>query len=778
MMKFVKPGRNWMNHLNYPQKFALISSFFALPIILLMYLLFSELQSRVDFTQKELHGTQYLRPLRQLLERSLNAQITRDRDDNPDKLLSKDAQFRLETASDVNQLKKLDQKFGEDLKTTNFLKRYQVASQQMDRSLNQQNLSTVPINHRQALQRLEDLWLQVGDQSNLILDPDLDTYYLMDAMLLKLPEIQRNLAEIQIISQKELAQGTIAPLSQAQLLVLMGKLKQLNNDLSRKMEVAFNNNPTGNLRPRLSPRLKKLSQTLEELTNQMNNLTVDTRSLQTKSYSTAAEKGLQQSFAFWDDTTQELDVLLQRRIDGFVRKQQWITAFVLIILAIAAYLFICFYYGMMQVVSSLTTASQRMVDGNLKNAVTLESKDELAEVVRSFNAVADVLREAEKKYRSIFENSVEGIFQTTVDGTYLIANPMLAKIYGYDTPEELIASLTDIKKQLYVESDRRIEFTQRMKDQGNVSGFESQIYRKDGSIIWISESARAIYDDQKNISGYEGTVKDITRRKEAEAEIIQLTQQLQDENLRMGAELNVTRRLQKMLMPADAELESVIGLDIAGFMEPAAEVGGDYYDVIQHDGKVSISIGDVTGHGLESGVVMIMAQMAVRTLLINGETNSVKFLNSVNRALYDNTQRMRSRKNMSLALLEYKAGDLYLTGQHEELIVVRQCGQVEQIDTLDLGFPLALEADISPFVAEIKVHLHPGDIAVLYTDGISEAMNMQNHQYGLSRMYEVLKQHRDRTAQEIRQAVIADLMQYIGGQKVFDDITLLVMKQQ
>ena len=355
---------------------------------------------------------------------------------------------------------------------------------------------------------------------------------------------------------------------------------------------------------------------------------------------------------------------------------------------------------------------------------------------------------------------------------------LLAKIYGYDTSAELIASMTNIGEQLYVDRDRRIEFAQLIEKDGKISGFESQIYRKDGSIIWISESARAIYDAQKNVIGYEGTVEDITRRKHAEAEVMQLTQQLQDENLRMGAELNVTRRLQQMLMPAEAELEAVIGLEIAGFMEPAAEVGGDYYDVIQHDGKVSISIGDVTGHGLESGMVMVMAQMAVRTLLVNGEMNSAKFLNSVNRALYENTKRMRSRKNMSLALLEYKAGDLYLTGQHEELIVVRQDGQLEHIDTLDLGFPLALEADISPFIAEVKVHLYPGDIAVLYTDGISEAMNTQNSQYGLEKMYEVLKQNRDRSAQEIRQAVIADLMKHIGKQKVFDDITLLVMKQK
>jgi phosphoserine phosphatase RsbU/P len=777
-MKLVKPGRNLMNHLNYPQKFALISTFFALPIILLTYLLFSELQSRVDFSQKELQGTKYLRPLRYLLENTLNAKVASDRITDPSKISKQITEFKSKTTSNLNRLSQLDQKFGSGLKTTELLKIYQKTNNQFNASEINQNKQSASINYQQLLSQLEDLWLQVGDQSNLILDPDLDTYYLMDATLLKLPEIQRNLAEIQRISQKESTQGEINPLDQAQLIALMGKLQQLNTDLSRKITVAFNSNPTGNLRPKLLIPLQEINQTIEKLTNQMDNLSLNPRSLQTKTYSEMAEKSLQQSFQLWDKTTQELDFLLQKRIDGFVNKQQWITAFILIVLAIAAYLFICFYHGMMQVVSSLKTASQRMVDGNLKEAVTLESRDELADVVRSFNTVADVLREAEAKYRSIFENSVEGIFQTTADGTYVIANPMLAKIYGYNTVEELIDRMTNISEQLYVDRDRRSEFAQLIEQHSNISGFESQIYRKDGSIIWISESARAIYDAQKNIIGYEGTVEDITRRKHAELEVMQLTQQLQDENLRMSAELNVTRRLQKMLMPADAELDAIAGLEIAGFMEPAAEVGGDYYDVIQHDGKVSISIGDVTGHGLESGMVMIMAQMAVRTLLVNGEMNSAKFLNSVNRALYENTKRMRSPKNMSLALLEYKAGDLYLTGQHEELIVVRQNGQLEHIDTLDLGFPLALEADISPFIAEIKVHLYSGDIAVLYTDGVSEAMNTQNSQYGLEKMYDVLKHHRDRSAQEIRQAVIADLMKHIGNQKVFDDITLLVMKQK
>ncbi len=129
------------------------------------------------------------------------------------------------------------------------------------------------------------------------------------------------------------------------------------------------------------------------------------------------------------------------------------------------------------------------------------------------------LRQAEQKYRSIFENAVEGIFQTTATGHYLTANPMLAKIYGYDSPAELMASLTDIRHQLYVDTNRREEFIRLLREQEAVWGFESQVYRKDGSIIWISENARAMWDEQGQLIGYEGTVEDITQRKQAEATI-------------------------------------------------------------------------------------------------------------------------------------------------------------------------------------------------------------------------------------------------------------------
>ncbi|WP_254625837.1 ATP-binding protein [Nostoc sp. TCL240-02] len=128
------------------------------------------------------------------------------------------------------------------------------------------------------------------------------------------------------------------------------------------------------------------------------------------------------------------------------------------------------------------------------------------------------LKVAETKYRSIFENAVEGIFQSSPDGRYITANPALASIYGYSLAEEVTANSTDIQ-QLYVDPNRRAEFVRLMEKYGSISEFESQIYRRDGSIVWISEKAYAVRDERGKLLYYEGLIEDITQRKQTEEEL-------------------------------------------------------------------------------------------------------------------------------------------------------------------------------------------------------------------------------------------------------------------
>ena len=268
-----------------------------------------------------------------------------------------------------------------------------------------------------------------------------------------------------------------------------------------------------------------------------------------------------------------------------------------------------------------------------------------------------------------------------------------------------------------------------------------------------------------------------TELAQAVDEINTLNDQLKAENLRMGAELEVTRRIQKMLLPTKNELKKIEGLDIAGHMEPANEVGGDYYDVLQHNGQIKIGIGDVTGHGLESGVIMVMTQCVVRALLTHEEINPVRFLDTLNRALYGNIQRMGSDKNLTLSLIDYADGEVKLSGQHEYMIVMRRGGEIELVDTIDLGFPIGLEGEIADFIHQTTVQLRLGDGVVLYTDGITEAENMANEQYGLERLCKVVQKHWAESADAVKEAVVSDVMRYIGPQTVYDDITLVVAKQ-
>ncbi len=134
------------------------------------------------------------------------------------------------------------------------------------------------------------------------------------------------------------------------------------------------------------------------------------------------------------------------------------------------------------------------------------------------NTVAG-LRKTEEKYRSIFEDAIEGIFQTSVEGRFINANPSLARIHGYDSPQDLIQSITDISKQLYVNPEDRVRLIETLDRRGSVTNFETQMHSKDGGIHWISMNIRQVRDTENHLRYYEGTMLDITERKQTEARL-------------------------------------------------------------------------------------------------------------------------------------------------------------------------------------------------------------------------------------------------------------------
>ena len=209
-----------------------------------------------------------------------------------------------------------------------------------------------------------------------------------------------------------------------------------------------------------------------------------------------------------------------------------------------------------------------------------------ARFIDIFNAVAtqlgsliqrkqaeELLRIAQEKYHSIVENAIAGIFQSTPSGGYISANPALAKLYGYDSPEELMSDIKNISQQLYVDQERRLEFVAAMEANNADSGFESMVRRKDGRRIWVSENVRAVRDAKGELLYYEGTVSDITERKLAQ-EALKVQQEQSEKLLLNILPKPIAERLkaqQSTIADSFADV-SVLFADIVGFTELSARM--------------------------------------------------------------------------------------------------------------------------------------------------------------------------------------------------------------
>ncbi|EIJ42157.1 serine phosphatase RsbU, regulator of sigma subunit [Beggiatoa alba B18LD] len=265
----------------------------------------------------------------------------------------------------------------------------------------------------------------------------------------------------------------------------------------------------------------------------------------------------------------------------------------------------------------------------------------------------------------------------------------------------------------------------------------------------------------------------------SQAEVLSLNANLYSENTRMANELEVSHRIQRMVLPKNHELQQLADLEVALAMHAATEVGGDYCDVFQQNGHIICGIGDVTGHGLESGVIMLMVQSALRALFANDAQLSPQAIwNALNHMVCQNVRRMELDKNLSLLLVDYYNGKARLMGQHEEVLIIRQHKPIERIDTFELGFVIGLsEEDMSAFVKEYEITLEIDEGIVLFTDGITEAENEQGEFYGIERLCSLIESYKQASASLLQQAIMDDLTRFIGNATIYDDITLIVLKR-
>ncbi|HYE29878.1 MAG TPA: PAS domain S-box protein [Methylomirabilota bacterium] len=261
------------------------------------------------------------------------------------------------------------------------------------------------------------------------------------------------------------------------------------------------------------------------------------------------------------------------------------------------------------------------------------------------------LLQAQEKYRSIFEHTVEGIFQTTPQGQYISANPALARIYGYDSAEALMAGMQNIGSQLYVEPTRRAEFIALMEKHDVVRGFESRIYRKDGSIIWISENVRAVRNAQGRIEYYEGTVEDITERRQSEQRLRDsealyhsLVETLPQNIFRKNLQAQFTFANTNFCRILGRKLEDILGKTDFDFFPPelAAKYQQDDHKIIE-TGKSLEIIEEHKTSGGESLYVDV-----VKTPLFDAQGNII----GLQGIFWDITEKKRAEEALKAANLE------------------------------------------------------------------------------------------------------------------------------
>lgn len=246
------------------------------------------------------------------------------------------------------------------------------------------------------------------------------------------------------------------------------------------------------------------------------------------------------------------------------------------------------------------------------------------------------------------------------------------------------------------------------------------------------------------------------------------------EKERLERELQIASRIQTSILPSRPELD---GYRIATHMATADEVGGDYYDVQQTRGGGWIAIGDVSGHGLDAGLIMMMVQTAVSSLVrASPSARPSEILASVNQVIFDNIHdRLQVARHMTLTLLRIDAGNVMFAGAHMDILVRRaSTGECRVVETP--GTWIGMAADIAGHTVDGQLTLEAGDMMVLYTDGVTEAADARGELFGLERMIETVRQFRDPAPQEIVDAIVGAVDDFQAEQ--FDDFSIVVARRE
>jgi phosphoserine phosphatase RsbU/P len=401
---------------------------------------------------------------------------------------------------------------------------------------------------------------------------------------------------------------------------------------------------------------------------------------------------------------------------------------------------------------------------------------------------------AEKEnYYGIFDHLIEGIFRTTPDGRYIMANIALARIYGYDSPADVVANITDIAHRLYVEPGRRDEFVELMQGNDVITGFESKIYRKDQTVIWISENCRAVRDDSGKVHYYEGTVEDITERKYAEEQIRRTTAELtrsreelraknqaMEENLRMAREIQLTMLPQQYPVFPDDIAPEQSAFQFAHRYQSAEVVSGDFFAVSQlSDDEAGVLICDVTGHGIRAALVTAMIRALAEELKPCAHDPGV-FLRKLNSDLF-NILKTTGSPMLTTAfyfVANCRTGVLRFAnaGHPKPLLVRRPENSILLLTNASGHSQPALGLFDDPPYQTTEIKILPGDLIMLFTDGLYEVQGLNEELYSQERLMMDVKNLIAKPIGQLFDELLETVRNFSVSHEFEDDVCLVGME--
>jgi PAS domain S-box-containing protein len=382
------------------------------------------------------------------------------------------------------------------------------------------------------------------------------------------------------------------------------------------------------------------------------------------------------------------------------------------------------------------------------------------------------LRQAESRFRTLVEQIPAVTFMAVLgEGkNEIYVSPHIEQMLGYSQREWLEDPFLWYYR-LHPD-DRPMwndEFARGCQTGGPFRA-ECRFTARDGRTVWVHGEARVIRDERDRPMFLQGVAFDITDAKNAQ----QLILDRAVKDARHAEELEIAKRVQTQILPRDLTLDRY---SIAATMIPATDIGGDYYDLIPTPEAGWLAIGDVSGHGLNAGLVMMMVQSAMAAIVRMRPYGSPRdMIEALNEVLYDNIRkRLGTRDHVTFTLFRLDAdGRVVFAGAHEDIILWRSSNRTfECIRTP--GVWLGAKRGIRNVTIDTTLNLDPDDLLVLYTDGITEARNASGEQLELERLVAMVGEVVDASVEEIRDHVIAKTRSWMKQQD--DDISLVVVRR-